>query len=76
MSMGDRLILARKKRKWTASELASASVVHQSVIHYIEAGSRDPDKVEVGTIRKLAQALGVTTDYLIGMHDEDDRHAT
>jgi transcriptional regulator with XRE-family HTH domain len=73
MSMGEKIIHERKKKNWTAATLAKESHVRQSVIHYLEQGARQPDKVEVGTVKRLARTLGVTLDYLCGMY-EDEAH--
>jgi transcriptional regulator with XRE-family HTH domain len=75
MSIGQRIIAERKKRDWSAARLAKESGLKQHVLFYIEAGRRDPNKLEVGTVRKLAQALGVSVDYLIGMYEEQYTHA-
>jgi len=46
--------------------------VAQPVIQRLEAGARDVEHLSVGVARRLARALGVSVDYLIGMYEEDD----
>jgi transcriptional regulator with XRE-family HTH domain len=70
MSMGQRVIFERKKHGWTAATLANKARLTQNVVHYIEQGVRHENRIEVGTAKKLAKALGVTLDYLCGMYDE------
>lgn len=70
MSIGKRIIQQRKRRNMTAYALAKESKVSQSIIHYLEHETRDGDRLEVGTAKRLAHALGVTLDYLCGSIDE------
>jgi transcriptional regulator with XRE-family HTH domain len=74
MSMGQRLICERKKRGWTAYTLAKQADVSQSIIHYLEHETRDADKLSAGTVKKLARALGVSADYLMGMYADESGH--
>jgi transcriptional regulator with XRE-family HTH domain len=71
MSMGHRIQQQRMKRKMTAYALAKESGVSQSIIHYLEHGTRESDHIAVGTAKRLASVLGVTLDYLCGMNDEN-----
>jgi transcriptional regulator with XRE-family HTH domain len=64
----ERLGEALKYRGWTQTELARRSGVHQVQVHKILNG-KNP-RVQGGTIRKLALALGISTDYLLGTSDE------
>jgi transcriptional regulator with XRE-family HTH domain len=58
-----RLRNAREMRELTQTELgAKASLPSTSIAHF-EAGSRKPS---FDNLRKLAEALAVTTDYLLG----------
>jgi transcriptional regulator with XRE-family HTH domain len=74
MSMGKRLICERGRLGWTAYTLANQAKVSQSIIHYLEHETRDADKLSVGTAKKLARALGVSVDYLIGMYVDESGH--
>lgn len=58
-----RLKAARELRKWNQSDLASQAGMPPSSIAHFESGSRKPS---FDTLRRLANALEVTTDYLLG----------
>ena len=66
--IGERIKYLRDKRRFTQIELATRSGVPQSLISRLESGSRGNPSADV--LRGLATALGCTTDYLIGMHEE------
>ena len=60
----DRLYMLRHERRWTLETLAKASGVLLQTIWRIENGvTEDPN---MSTLVKLANALEVTVDYLIG----------
>lgn len=59
----DRLKAAREMREWSQSDLASRAKMPPSSIAHFESGSRKPS---FDTLRRLANALEVTTDYLLG----------
>jgi transcriptional regulator with XRE-family HTH domain len=64
----ERLRTARVKvRQWSQSELAERAQLPPSSIAHFESGSRKPS---FDNLRRLATALDVTTDYLIGRVDE------
>ena len=54
-------------RKWSQSELAEKAKMPPSSIAHFETGSRKPS---FDTLRRLANALEVTTDYLLGRADD------
>ena len=58
----DRLRRLRQRRVWTLQELASRSGVHYTTI--ARAETQREYKPRPGTIRKLAEALGVSAEYL------------
>lgn len=62
-----RLKTARDLRDWSQSDLAERAAMPPSSIAHFEAGSRKPS---FDTLRRLANALEVTTDYLLGRADE------
>jgi transcriptional regulator with XRE-family HTH domain len=70
MTIGGRLKRQRVRRGYSQTELAERSGVKQSLISRIENGSRDNPSADV--LRGLAKALGCTTDYLIGMHEDEE----
>jgi transcriptional regulator with XRE-family HTH domain len=63
----DRLKAARDLRQWSQSELAGRAGLPPSSIAHFEIGSRKPS---FDTLRRLAGALEVTTDYLLGRVDD------
>ncbi len=63
----ERLKAARSLRKWSQEELAAKADMPPSSIGHYESGSRKPS---FDTLRKLANTLDVTTDYLLGRADE------
>jgi transcriptional regulator with XRE-family HTH domain len=72
--LGDRVRSRRVKLDLTQEQVAAASGLKQFHISRIESG--DIKDVKGDTLRRLARALGCTTDYLVGMHeDEDDEEA-
>ena len=63
MTFGERLALARRRRKLTQKALAERLGVAPSEVHRLERGLvQDPHGSRVVA---LADALGVTTDYLL-----------
>ena len=62
---GERVIQARGKHGWTRRELARRAGLHEQHLAHIERGERY--RIEAETIIKLARALGVSTDYLLGV---------
>lgn len=68
MTVGERLFAQRRRRGLTQQALADLAGVSQGLIARIERGNvKDP---AMTVIRRLATALGITTDFLIGMHDD------
>lgn len=63
MEFGERLSNIRKEKKMSQQELAKKVGIHANVLGRYERGEARPF-VEMGV--KLAQALGVSADYLLG----------
>jgi transcriptional regulator with XRE-family HTH domain len=63
----ERLKSAREMRKLTQSELGQRAKLPATSIAHFEAGSRKPS---FDNLRKLAIALGITIDYLLGREVE------
>ena len=63
----ERLRVAREMRKLSQAELAKASDLQPSAISHFETAGRSPS---FDNLKRLADALKVTTDYLIGRSDE------
>jgi transcriptional regulator with XRE-family HTH domain len=72
MTIGERITYLRNRRKLTQSQLANEAKVPLSTINMVEAGVRSGEGLRVETVRKLANALGVTLDYLCGPYGDDD----
>jgi len=69
-----RVIQARNKHGWTRRELAKRAGLHEQHLANIERGHRQ--RIEGDTIIKLARALGCTSDWLLGLvDDEQDEEA-
>ena len=68
-NFGERLKNLRLKKKISGQELAKQLSVDKSTISKWESDNRTPD---AETIRKLASALNILTDYLLG-RTEDPR---
>jgi transcriptional regulator with XRE-family HTH domain len=65
----ERLKAARVLRGWSQSELGSRAGLPPSSIAHFETGSRKPS---FDNLRRLATALAVTTDYLLGRVETPD----
>ncbi|MET3579953.1 transcriptional regulator with XRE-family HTH domain [Mesorhizobium robiniae] len=62
-----RLRRAREIRGWSQSELATQAGMPASSIAHFETGTRKPS---FDTLRRLANALDMTTDFLLGRVEE------
>jgi transcriptional regulator with XRE-family HTH domain len=67
MSLGKRLAVLRRRRGWSQRELARQAGVRQSLLSELERGLKTDAMGHV--LVKLAQALGVSTDALLGTFD-------
>ena len=72
---GQRLREARTLRNWTQEQLSARSGVTAAVISHFETGTRQ--QASADNLVKLATALSVSVDYLLGRTDQmelrDDR---
>jgi transcriptional regulator with XRE-family HTH domain len=73
MSFATRLRSIRERRDLTQERLSRAAKIHVTQISHFEAGQREPN---ADNIRRLAQALDVTADYLLELSDETRRIAS
>lgn len=64
-----RLVSARKLRDLNQEELATKTGLKPAAISHFETGARKPS---FDNLRKLALALEVTTDYLLGKTDDPE----
>ncbi len=67
-----RLLEARGLRKLSQGELAAKAGIPQSSVSQFEAGLRKPS---FENLRRLANALSVSTDYLLGRVDNPEQAA-
>ncbi|WP_456772897.1 helix-turn-helix domain-containing protein [Bradyrhizobium sp. USDA 4369] len=65
----ERLKSARELRGLSQSQLASGAGLPPSSVSHFEAGSRKPS---FDNLKRLASALRVTTDYLLGRSEVPD----
>lgn len=70
--VGDHLKKARERLLVSQEELAAALGVQQQAIARWEAGKVDPASL---VVRRLADALEVSTDYLLGRSDSSGESA-
>ena len=78
-AVGKRIRRLREKHGLTLRALAAKAGVPTSSINAVEQGTRAGARLSLETGKKLALALGVTLDYLSGMHEElgrDDEEST
>lgn len=69
---GQKLKTARELRGLNQEQLADRSGLQASAISHFETGNRKPS---FENLKKLADALGVSTDYLLGRTDDPEGHA-
>lgn len=63
----ERLRAARKSKRLSQTDLAKKADLLPSAVSHFENGRRSPS---FNNLRKLADALGVTVDYLLGRAQE------
>jgi transcriptional regulator with XRE-family HTH domain len=68
MTLGERILILRRRLGLTQKELAQAAGLNTNTIARLEQG----DLKDLGgqSVLKLARALDTTTDYLLGAHEE------
>ena len=69
-TIGARIKTIRQKKSWSQRELARVAGVRQATVAELETGMRTETRTDI--LRRLAKALGVTADWLIGMYDADE----
>jgi XRE family transcriptional regulator, master regulator for biofilm formation len=70
MRLGEKVQRLRRERGLTQSELAERAGVSQAIISRLENKVRT--NVNADVLKGLARALGCTTDYLVGMHEDEE----
>lgn len=74
MSLGARILKYRERRQLTQKELAQRVRVDQAIVSRLEANKQHNVRSDV--LCRFADVLGVTTDYLVGRHKEEDGEQT
>jgi transcriptional regulator with XRE-family HTH domain len=69
MEFRERLRQLREREGWSQNALAKRAGLAQAVVQRLESGDRTLEGLSVGVVRKLARALHVSVDHLIGMYD-------
>jgi len=69
VNIAERVEPLRIERGWTKAEVARRTGLHYMHVHKVLAGLKP--RVEGETVKRLARAFGVTTDYLLGMDIDD-----
>jgi transcriptional regulator with XRE-family HTH domain len=64
-SFAERLKTAREAKKMSQAQIAKRAGLQPSHVSHFETGRREPS---AENLRALADALGVTTDYLLARH--------
>jgi transcriptional regulator with XRE-family HTH domain len=70
-AIGRRIKRLREQRGLTMRALAAQAGIAVSSIAAVETGTRSGERLSAQTCRRLANALGVTIDYLVGMHEDE-----
>ena len=70
MRLGEKIQRLRVERGFTQTELAKRAGVSQTIISRLEG--KDRHNVNADVLKGLAKALGCTTDFLVGMHEEEE----
>jgi len=70
MTVGERLRKRRLELGISQRELARRLGVRYATLSDLERGVRE--EMTIALLRKLARALGVTSDWLIGMYEDED----
>jgi transcriptional regulator with XRE-family HTH domain len=69
MTLGERILLLRRRKRLTQEELAAQSGVNKMTIWRLEHGAITDVKGQV--LGKMAVALETTADYLLGLREEE-----
>lgn len=71
MTLGERIKTLREKNGLGIRELSRLSGVRHATLSELERGIRADVTTE--TAKKIARALHVSVDYLVGMYEDDAR---
>ena len=63
--IGVRVVLARTRHSWSQKKLSEKTGLSQKTLSLLEKGHSQ--RLYADTVVRLAKALGVTTDWLLGL---------
>jgi transcriptional regulator with XRE-family HTH domain len=69
LNIGDNIIILRKRKSWSQTDLAKAIGASRDIVGKYERGENSPS-IEMAA--KLAKAFDITVDYLLG----NSKHAS
>ena len=70
-TFGERLAGKRREKRWSQRGLARHAGVSHTIVADVEKGARHA--ISTDAARKLARALGVSVDYLIGTFEDNEQ---
>ncbi|WP_059105918.1 helix-turn-helix domain-containing protein [Shouchella shacheensis] len=70
MKFGDRIAQLRNKQNLTQAGLADKIGISRASLSHYEKSRREPD---YATLKKLADFFDVSTDYILGRDQQDDK---
>jgi putative transcriptional regulator len=71
MPLGDKIKQAREQRGWTQQQLSEHAGVRRALISELETGKKEDTTGE--NLRRLAEALNTSVDYLVGKRNDPKR---
>lgn len=71
MTLGERLCQLRMARGWSQKDLARRAHVRQALLSELESGKKQDTTGQV--LARLANALHVGVDYLLGRYGDEPR---
>jgi transcriptional regulator with XRE-family HTH domain len=69
MTLGERILVLRRRKRLTQEALASQVGINKMTLWRLEHGAIQDVKGQV--VAKMALALDTTTDYLLGLREEE-----
>ncbi|WP_339229824.1 helix-turn-helix domain-containing protein [Oceanobacillus sp. FSL K6-2867] len=72
MTLGEKLRIARMRKKLTQMEVAEKLNISNISLSAYERDKRDPD---TETLKKMSELYDVSTDYLLGLTDYENKEA-
>jgi len=69
--VGERILLARRRRGIQQKVLAERAQISPKHLSQIETGKVAGLHMQAGLLRRIAQVLGVSADYLLGLDEPE-----